>query len=88
MASAAKDREHLDALQASDVPFLVTSGWNDLFVEGAIELFETVRSRWNHAADVRDRLIIGLWSHCNLTDWQGVAGSATLLRRPHWSLSN
>jgi putative CocE/NonD family hydrolase len=84
-ASATKDREHLDALQASDVPFLITPGWNDLFVEGAIELFETVRSRWNQAADVRDRLIIGPWSHCNPTDWQGdrwlgyAASTATLV---------
>ena len=83
--SAEKDREHLDALQASEVPFLVTPGWNDLFAEGAIELFETVRSRWNHAADVRDRLIIGPWSHCNPTDWQGdnwlgyAASTATLV---------
>ncbi|WP_268904438.1 CocE/NonD family hydrolase [Devosia aurantiaca] len=83
-ASAAQDLEHLDALRSSDVPFLITPGWNDLFVEGAIELFETVRSRHNHAEDVRDRLIIGPWSHGNPSDWQGdfwlgyAASTATL----------
>jgi len=70
-ASAAQDREHLDALKSSDVPFLITPGWNDLFVEGAIELFETVRSRYSRPEDVRDRLIIGPWSHGNPSDWQG-----------------
>jgi putative CocE/NonD family hydrolase len=70
-ASAAKDREHLNALKTSDVPFLITPGWNDLFVEGAIELFETVRGRWSRAEDVRDRLVIGPWSHGNPSDWQG-----------------
>lgn len=70
-ALAAQDREHLDALASSDVPFLITPGWNDLFLEGAIELFETVRGRYSSAGDVRDRLIVGPWSHGNPSDWQG-----------------
>ena len=70
-ASAGNDREHLDALAETTLPFLVSCGWNDLFVEGAIELFETVRRRWGPAEKVRDRLIIGPWSHGNPSDWQG-----------------
>ncbi len=69
--AAANDREHLDALARGTLPFLVSCGWNDLFLEGSIELFETVRRRWARAEDVRDRLIIGPWSHGNPSDWQG-----------------
>lgn len=70
-AFAAADREHLDALAGTRLPVLVSCGWNDLFVEGSIELFQTMRSRWGRAEAVRDRLIIGPWSHGNPTDWQG-----------------
>jgi putative CocE/NonD family hydrolase len=70
-ASAEGDREQLDALAATDLPLLVSAGWNDLFVEGAIELFETMRARRDRPEDVHDRLIIGPWSHGNPTDWQG-----------------
>ncbi|ODT80158.1 MAG: esterase [Pelagibacterium sp. SCN 64-44] len=70
-AAAHSDREHLDALATSQVPFLVSAGWNDLFLEGALELFQTVRGRWNRPEDVPDRLILGPWSHGNPTDWQG-----------------
>lgn len=69
--AAAQDREQLAALADTAMPFLVSCGWNDLFLEGAIELFETVRRRRERAQDVRDRLIIGPWSHGNPTDWQG-----------------
>ncbi|GLQ56215.1 CocE/NonD family hydrolase [Devosia nitrariae] len=69
--STPADREHLDALAQTRLPFLVSCGWNDLFVEGAIELFETARRCWGRAEDVPDRLIIGPWSHGNPTDWQG-----------------
>lgn len=70
-ASSDADREQLDALVTTDLPVLVSTGWNDLFVEGAIELFETMRARQERVEDVRDRLIIGPWSHGNPTDWQG-----------------
>jgi putative CocE/NonD family hydrolase len=72
-AAAAGDREHLDALSATRLPMLVSCGWNDLFLEGAIELFQTARARWASADDVPDRLIIGPWSHGNPSDWQGDA---------------
>lgn len=72
-AQAGNDRENLAALASSRMPFLISCGWNDLFVEGAIELFETVRSRSGVAESVRDRLIIGPWSHGNPSDWQGDA---------------
>ncbi|GLQ11421.1 esterase [Devosia yakushimensis] len=70
-ASAAADREHLDALSATRLPMLVSCGWNDLFLEGALELFETARNRWTSPDTVPDRLIIGPWSHGNPSDWQG-----------------
>lgn len=66
--AAESDREHLDALAQTKLPALVSCGWNDLFLEGAIELFTTLRQRRPSAAD---RLIIGPWSHGNPTDWQG-----------------
>jgi hypothetical protein len=70
---AAGDIEHLEALKASRIPYLVSCGWNDLFLEGALELFAIVRSRWNEAERVPDRLVIGPWSHGNPSDWQGDA---------------
>lgn len=70
-ASASGNLEHLEQLAGCDVPMLVSCGWNDLFVEGSIELFETVRRRRDRADDVKDRLIIGPWSHGNPSDWQG-----------------
>jgi putative CocE/NonD family hydrolase len=72
-AQASEDPENLPALAASPMAFLVSCGWNDLFVEGAIELFETVRARAAAPGQVRDRLIIGPWSHGNPSDWQGDA---------------
>lgn len=68
---ASRSRENLDDLATSRLPMLVSCGWNDLFVEGSIELFETVRHRWPNAESVPDRLIIGPWSHGNPSDWQG-----------------
>ncbi|MCD7060620.1 CocE/NonD family hydrolase [Pelagibacterium xiamenense] len=70
-ASALQNRERLDAIAASDAAMLVTAGWNDLFLEGSLELFETVRRRHSNPENVRDRLIIGPWSHGNPKDWQG-----------------
>ncbi|UXN75043.1 CocE/NonD family hydrolase [Devosia sp. A8/3-2] len=70
-ASSGADRENLDAPARSALPYLVSGGWNDLFLEGTIELFETVRRRWVRPEDVRDRLIIGPRSHGNPSDWQG-----------------
>ncbi|WP_027997257.1 CocE/NonD family hydrolase [Sinorhizobium arboris] len=58
-------------LQKSRAALLVVGGWNDIFVEGSIELFEKARSRWSGGGYMPDRLIIGPWSHGNPTDWQG-----------------
>jgi putative CocE/NonD family hydrolase len=69
--AAATDRDMLAAIAKSDSRVLVMCGWNDIFMEGSIELFEAARSRWNDGQDVPDRLLIGPWSHANLTDWQG-----------------
>lgn len=66
-AAAERNREHLDALAAARPAMLVTGGWNDLFVEGSLELWETARSRLTGS----DRLILGPWSHGNPKDWQG-----------------
>jgi putative CocE/NonD family hydrolase len=65
------DREHLPDLADSGAAMLVTGGWNDLFVEGSIELFETARARHGADGDVSDRLILGPWSHGNPKDRQG-----------------
>lgn len=67
-AAAEADREHLDALTQSRLPALVSAGWNDLFLEGALELFTLLRRR---PGDIADRLLIGPWSHGNPSDWQG-----------------
>lgn len=66
-AAAPHERERLDALAAARPAMLVTGGWNDLFIEGSLELWEIARSR-GHAGD---RLILGPWSHGNPKDWQG-----------------
>ncbi|MDV3253756.1 CocE/NonD family hydrolase [Devosia sp. BK] len=66
--TASVDRGHLDALAQTRLPFLVTCGWNDLFLEGALELFSLVRHR---PGNIADRLVIGPWSHGNPSDWQG-----------------
>ncbi|KRB54494.1 esterase [Rhizobium sp. Root708] len=52
-------------------PMLVVAGWNDIFLEGSLELFQKARSRWPDQGPVPDRLIIGPWSHGNPSDWQG-----------------
>nr|WP_272209644.1 CocE/NonD family hydrolase [Marinicella sp. W31]MDC2875462.1 CocE/NonD family hydrolase [Marinicella sp. W31] len=70
-AAAEDDREHLDALGKSRPAMLVIAGWNDLFLEGSLELFRTARGRRDEPAGIRDRLIIGPWSHGNPKDWQG-----------------
>ena len=67
-ATAEGDREHLDALIETRLPALVSAGWNDLFLEGALELFTLLRRR---PGDIADRLLIGPWSHGNPSDWQG-----------------
>ncbi|WP_052951594.1 CocE/NonD family hydrolase [Devosia soli] len=69
-AASIADREHLDALTLTKVPALVSAGWNDLFLEGALELFTALRQR---SGDIADRLLIGPWSHGNPSDWQGDA---------------
>lgn len=70
-AAAENDRERLDDLAASDAAMLVSAGWNDLFLEGSLELFQTARHRHAHGANVPDRLVVGPWSHGNPKDWQG-----------------
>lgn len=69
--AAEANSETLDAIAKSSAAVLVTCGWNDLFIEGSIELFEAARSRWADPKDVPDRLVIGPWAHGNPTDWQG-----------------
>ncbi len=69
--TAAADREHRDALSRSRAAMLVIAGWNDLFLEGSIELFETARARHRDGSGCKDRLVVGPWSHGNPKDWQG-----------------
>lgn len=69
-AAAAGNREHLDTLAQTRLPALVSAGWNDLFLEGALELFTLLRQR---PGEIADRLLIGPWSHGNPSDWQGDA---------------
>ncbi|SCB58837.1 hypothetical protein GA0061105_105308 [Rhizobium aethiopicum] len=60
-----------DWVEANETAMLVVAGWNDIFLEGSIELFEKAKSRWTGQSDMPDRLIIGPWSHGNPSDWQG-----------------
>ncbi|RVJ51838.1 CocE/NonD family hydrolase [Sinorhizobium meliloti] len=66
-----RNRDRLEWVEKSRAALLVVGGWNDIFVEGSIELFEKARSRWSRGEYMPDRLIIGPWSHGNPTDWQG-----------------
>lgn len=70
-ASAADDPERRAEIMDSPVAMLVSGGWNDIFIEGTIELFSIARARHADAEHVTDRLIIGPWSHGNPSDWQG-----------------
>ncbi|SLN49348.1 CocE/NonD family hydrolase [Roseisalinus antarcticus] len=69
--TATAETTRLTELAETPVPALVIGGWNDIFVEGSIELFETLRGRWPTRAEVPDRLILGPWSHGNPSDFQG-----------------
>lgn len=60
-----------DWVEMSKTAMLVVAGWNDIFLEGSIELFEQAKSRWTGTTNMPDRLIIGPWSHGNPSDWQG-----------------
>lgn len=57
--------------KTNEAAMLVVGGWNDIFLEGSIELFEKAKSRWAGRSQMPDRLIIGPWSHGNPSDWQG-----------------
>ncbi|ARQ62105.1 MULTISPECIES: CocE/NonD family hydrolase [Rhizobium] len=60
-----------DRIETNETAMLVVAGWNDIFLEGSIELFEKAKSRWTRRREIPDRLIIGPWSHGNPSDWQG-----------------
>ncbi|MDM9649404.1 CocE/NonD family hydrolase [Rhizobium sp. S163] len=57
--------------QHNKTAMLIVAGWNDIFLEGSLELFAKAKSRWPDHGDMPDRLIIGPWSHGNPSDWQG-----------------
>ena len=60
-----------DRIETNETAMLVVAGWNDIFLEGSIELFEKAKSRWTGRREIPDRLIVGPWSHGNPSDWQG-----------------
>lgn len=64
-------RERLELAADNRTAMLVVAGWNDIFLEGAIELFERAKARRTAGSPMPDRLIVGPWSHGNPTDWQG-----------------
>lgn len=66
---SASDRP--DRIETNETAMLVVAGWNDIFLEGSIELFEKAKSRWTGQREIPDRLIVGPWSHGNPSDWQG-----------------
>jgi putative CocE/NonD family hydrolase len=63
--------DRLDWVKTNETAMLVVAGWNDIFLEGSIELFDKGKSRWAGRTHMPDRLIIGPWSHGNPSDWQG-----------------
>lgn len=66
-----KSTDPLNWVDENRTAMLVVAGWNDIFLEGSLELFENAASRWKGLVHVPDRLIIGPWSHGNPSDWQG-----------------
>ena len=44
-------------------PMLFTGGWYDIYIDGVISAFETVRAKGGEKARARSRLIIGPWVH-------------------------
>ncbi|QNN53931.1 CocE/NonD family hydrolase [Nocardioides mesophilus] len=57
-----------------EVPALHIAGWNDLFLEGSLNNYVGMRTG-SATSDARDGqyLIVGPWSHGNMSDWQGDA---------------
>jgi hypothetical protein len=60
---------HAEAIRT---PALHIAGFNDIFLEGSLRSYETLR-RHGATPEVRDGqyLVIGPWSHGNIGDWQG-----------------
>ncbi|MBW9116547.1 CocE/NonD family hydrolase [Rhizobium cauense] len=69
--SGKRPSDSRDWVGTSQTAMLVVAGWNDIFLEGSLELFEKAKSRWAGKSQMPDRLIIGPWSHGNPSDWQG-----------------
>ena len=70
------------ALERITVPVLLVGGWHDLFIEQTLEQYRTLATR-----GVPTRLLVGPWSHLDLTSKGGRRdhrehGLARPLRRP------
>lgn len=62
----------LEQVSAIRTPALHLAGFNDIFLDGSLQAYQTLRSA-GASDDVRDGqyLVIGPWSHGNIRDWQG-----------------
>ena len=63
------------ALERITVPVLVVGGWHDLFIEQTLEQYRTLTAR-----GVPTRLLVGLWTHLDLTN----KGSAAVVESLAW----
>jgi uncharacterized protein len=63
------------ALQRITVPVLLVGGWHDLFIEQTLEQYRTLAAR-----GVPTRLLVGPWSHLDLT----AKGTAAIVESMAW----
>ncbi len=63
------------ALQRITVPVLLVGGWHDLFIEQTLEQYRTLAAR-----EVPTRLLVGPWSHLDLT----AKGAAAIVESMAW----
>ena len=70
-AKAAQDDTNLRLLGNCQSPMLVIGGTYDIFMDGSVELFETILTKKPEALRGRDRFIFGPWAHANPSGWQG-----------------
>ena len=63
------------ALQRITVPALLVGGWHDLFIEQTLEAYRTLAAR-----EVPTRLLVGPWSHLDITS----KGAAAIVESMAW----
>ncbi|CAL9395043.1 CocE/NonD family hydrolase [Streptomyces sp. enrichment culture] len=70
----------VDRTDAVDVPVLLTGGWFDVFLGPTLELYRRLRRRAEETGGPAPRLVVGPWTHDDLSG--RAAGLTSARRRP------